>query len=344
MSSKIFIGFFVCFVLALLLYLFQSFLLNILIAALLAVATSNINVKILQITNGKKTLSAGLTTIVLLFLFVAPSLYAIASIVKYATNFNADTINSTIEYIKNYHFSLPVSFSFLEPSVDEFLGSLDFNKIITNAISSITGIGKLSAKFLTDMIFVLVFFFFAMLYGGELVKYLKDALPMQKEDSEFILSEVANVMSVVFYSIIINMILQGFLFSLVTMYYGYDGILTGILFAFTSLIPVVGGMLSWVPISLHQFASGDSFGAVVIAVYSVIVISIVADTFLKPLVIKFINSRLVKKPAKINELLIFFAMIAGITTFGFWGIILGPAIVTLFISTIRLYVLLRDRI
>jgi len=73
------------------------------------------------------------------------------------------------------------------------------------------------------------------------------------------------------------------------------------------------------------------------------VISFGADTLLKPLVIKFINSKLVKIPTKINELLIFFAMIAGITTFGFWGVILGPAIVTFFVSTIKLYTLLRER-
>ena len=71
-------------------------------------------------------------------------------------------------------------------------------------------------------------------------------------------------------------------------------------------------------------------------------ISIVADTFLKPIVIKFINDKLVKIPTKINELLLFFSMIAGISTFGFWGLILGPAIVTFFISTIKLYTLLKE--
>ena len=35
-------------------------------------------------------------------------------------------------------------------------------------------------------------------------------------------------------------------------------------------------------------------------------------------------------------------MIAGISTFGFWGLILGPAIVTFFISTIKLYTLLKE--
>ncbi|MFC2491917.1 MAG: AI-2E family transporter, partial [Campylobacter curvus] len=99
----------------------------------------------------------------------------------------------------------------------------------------------------------------------------------------------------------------------------------------------------WAPISLYELANGNATGAIVIALYTIIVISVIADTFLKPLVIKFINDKLVKIPTKINELLIFFAMIAGITTFGFWGLILGPAIVTFFLSTIKLYVLLKER-
>ena len=59
--------------------------------------------------------------------------------------------------------------------------------------------------------------------------------------------------------------------------------------------------------------------------------------------LKIIKDPRVKLPKIINELLIFFAMIAGIATFGFWGIILGPAIVTFFMSVIKLYVLLRER-
>ena len=166
---------------------------------------------------------------------------------------------------------------------------------------------------------------------------------MKESESGFILSEMANVMSVVLYSIIINAILQGLLFAFITIIYGYNGFLTGILFAFMSLIPVVGGVLAWAPISLYELANGNATGAIVIALYTIIVISVIADTFLKPLVIKFINDKLVKIPTKINELLIFFAMIAGITTFGFWGLILGPAIVTFFLSTIKLYVLLKER-
>ncbi|EHX6177637.1 AI-2E family transporter, partial [Campylobacter jejuni] len=89
--------------------------------------------------------------------------------------------------------------------------------------------------------------------------------------------------------------------------------------------------------------SNNLNSALVIFIYSVIVISFIADTLIKPLIIKWINKKLVKTPTKINELLIFLAMIAGISTFGFWGIILGPAILTFFVSTLRMYVILKDK-
>lgn len=73
------------------------------------------------------------------------------------------------------------------------------------------------------------------------------------------------------------------------------------------------------PVSLYEFASNNLNSALVIFIYSIIVISFIADTLIKPLIIKWINKKLVKTPTKINELLIFLAMIAGISTFGFWG-------------------------
>ena len=40
---------------------------------------------------------------------------------------------------------------------------------------------------------------------------------------------------------------------------------------------------------------------------------------------------------KINELLIFFSIIAGLSSYGFWGMIIGPAVITLMISILDLY-------
>lgn len=342
-NSKFFLISFILIVLFWVLYLFQPFLMNIAIASLMAVSTSNVNVKFLTIFKDKKVVAALATTLFMLALFFIPFVYAIIELAKAAKNFDINYIYNTIQYFKNYNLELPESLSFIEPKIQEILASIDFNSISKNILGYISSATKFGTKFLTDMVLICVFYFFANLYGARLISYIKTIVPMQKEETQGILSEVSNVMSVVFYSMVLNAILQGILFGIITKFYGYDAILMGILFCFSSLIPVVGGALVYVPISLYEFANGNLNAALVIFLYSVIMISFVADTLVKPYIIKWINNKLVEIPTQINELLIFFAMIAGISSFGFWGIILGPAILTFFISTLKLYVILNER-
>jgi predicted PurR-regulated permease PerM len=207
-------------------------------------------------------------------------------------------------------------------------------------LSYAANIGKNSATFLKDMFLIVVFFFFANLYGPSLAQYAKNVMPMETSEVDLVFSEVANVMSILFYSILVTAIFEGALFAIIGMAFGYDGLLLGILYGFASLIPIVGGALMWVPICAYELANGNITEAIIIALYSIIVISVIADTFIKPLIIKYIN-QLSKIPTKINELLIFLAILAGLSTFGFWGMILGPAITALFIAILKLYELLK---
>ncbi|EAI0534115.1 TPA: AI-2E family transporter [Campylobacter jejuni] len=342
-NGKFFLISFILVILFLLLYLFKGFLLVIIIASLMAVATSNINAKFLNLTKGHKFLASILTTACMVLLFFAPFVYAMIELAKALKNFDINLVTQTLDYVKNYQFTLPESFNFLEPKIKEFLASIDLNSISKQILSYASSFTKSGAKFLIDMVLICVFYFFANLYGTELVIYLKSIIPIDKKELDDVLSEVGNVMAVVLYSMVIVAIFQGTLFGLITMFYGYDGILMGVIFAVSSLIPAIGGALIYVPVSLYEFASNNLNSALVIFIYSVIVISFIADTLIKPLIIKWINKKLVKTPTKINELLIFLAMIAGISTFGFWGIILGPAILTFFVSTLRMYVILKDK-
>ncbi|EAB5255289.1 AI-2E family transporter [Campylobacter jejuni] len=342
-NGKFFLISFILVILFLLLYLFKGFLLVIIIASLMAVATSNINAKFLNLTKGHKFLASILTTACMVLLFFAPFVYAMIELAKALKNFDINLVTQTLDYVKNYQFTLPESFNFLEPKIKEFLASIDLNSISKQILSYASNFTKSGAKFLIDMVLICVFYFFANLYGTELVIYLKSIIPIDKKELDDVLSEVGNVMAVVLYSMVIVAIFQGALFGLITIFYGYDGILMGVIFAVSSLIPAIGGALIYVPVSLYEFASNNLNSALVIFIYSVIVISFIADTLIKPLIIKWINKKLVKTPTKINELLIFLAMIAGISTFGFWGIILGPAILTFFVSTLRMYVILKDK-
>ena len=318
-------------------YLFSPFLMVIAIGVLMAVATSGLHAKVTKLCRGRRTLASVLSVFLLCALFFVPFIYAVIEIAKNAASFDMARLNDALSYVQSLDIKLPGPFEKFNAQFRSFLTNLDVAGVAKQIISYLSVVGKSSAKFIVDMVLIIVFCFFAYLYGDSFKRFFKKILPVEPAQIDYIFSETANTMSVVFYSTIFNAVLQGFLFSIIAGIFGFDALLMGVLFAFCSLIPAVGGALIYVPTALYVLAQGSTSGAIVIMAYCVILISTLADSFVKPLVIKFINSRLVENPANINEMLIFFSMLSGISTFGFWGVILGPAILTLFIAVLNLY-------
>jgi len=260
-NGKIFFGAVFLIVLYWMLKLYEPFLLTFTIAALLSIATYSINLKLLHITKNR-VFAALLSTLLLSVLFFAPIVYIITSIGTTVNNFDQTIIEKTIGYISSLDFKLPDALAFLNPKIDEFLQSFDIANLTKNMLSYAAFIGKNSANFLKDMFLITIFFFFSNLYGKELVHYAKNLTPLDNKKIDLVFSEVANVMSVLFYSIIVTAIFEGALFAIIGITFGYDGLLLGILYGFASLIPVIGGALMWIPICTYELARGNVLEAV----------------------------------------------------------------------------------
>ncbi len=317
--------------------LYAPFLLVITIAALLAVSTANIQ-EYFERLFGYKFLAALVSSLILAVIFFAPLGYFLATLTIQLNSIEPEMIQKIESYVKEFIQSPPEYLLFLKPYLIDALKDININSLTANALSMAGHVGAFSAGFLKNAFLVVVFYFFAQYNGADIVEFLKRVVQMSVDESTLLARELSSVMSVVFYSIIINAMFQGVLFGVAISLMGYNGLLFGIMYGFASLIPVVGGVLMWLPFMIYEFSVGNSSNAVFIALYSVIVISIIADTFIKPLIIKDINARLLKEDdARMNELVIFFAIIAGLATFGFWGMILGPAITAFFLTILKLF-------
>ncbi len=317
--------------------LYAPFLLVITIAALLAISTSNVQILLEEYLKSK--LFAAITSSFLLaVLFFAPLGYFLATLTIELNSLSVDTLHKIEMYIRGFVASPPSYLLFLKPYLSEAVQDININSLTANALVVAGKIGAFSAGFLKNAFLVIVFYFFAQYNGAVITQYLKRVVQMSVEESSVLARELSDVMSVVFYSIIVTAMFEGILFGAAISYMGYNGLLFGIMYGFASLVPVIGGILMWLPFMIYEFSVGNSSNAIFIAMYSVVVISIIADTFIKPLIIKEINQRLLNDDdTKMNELIIFFAIIAGLTTFGFWGMILGPAITAFFLTILKLF-------
>jgi len=316
--------------------LYQSFLLDIVIAGLLSIATSATNHRLTLRLHSSLAASLFLTFLLAAFVLL-PMVYFVFKIAEILQGVDFaffDRVRALFMLNVKTLDVIPLQYRDI---VMGYLQGFNYNDYIAKGIGMLETIGQGSLRFFSNMTLILVFYFFANLYGKQILLFFKRVLPLKGEDSQMIFDEMGQTMSVVLYSTLFNAILQGALFSLVALYIGYDALFVGIAYSFTSLVPIIGGAIMWVPIAIYEFSTGNATNAIIVAIYSVVVISLIADTFVKPVIIGFISKYLVRTNTKINSLLIFFAILAGISTYGFWGIIIGPAVTALFISLLKIY-------
>jgi len=317
--------------------LYAPFLLGMTIAALLAISTANIQNFFEKIFKSKFLAALG-SSFLLAFLFFVPLGYFLATLTIKLNRLDPQVFTDIEQMVAAFIQTPPEYLLFLKPYVLDLMKDFNISDVATNALSVTGKVGSFSASYLKNAFLVIIFYFFAQYNGSFIVELLKRVLQMSVHETTTLIKELSSVMSVVFYSIIVNAMLQAVLFGIAISSMGYNGLLFGVMYGFASLIPVVGGVLMWLPFMLFEFSMGNNSAAMFIAIYSVVVISIIADTFVKPLIIKEINKRMLKKDdARMNEMVIFFSIIAGLATFGFWGMILGPAITSFFLTILKLF-------
>ncbi len=317
--------------------LYAPFLLAMMIAGLLAISTANIQVFFEKILKSEFR-AAMVSTLLLAILFFAPLGYFLTTLTIKLNTLDPKVFLNIEAFVTNFINNPPEFLLFLKPYASNFLKELNISDMTTNILSLTATIGKFSAGFLKNSFMIIIFYFFAQYNGATIINFIKRIVQMSADDVALLVNELSSVMGVVFYSILVTATFEGILFGVAISFMGYNGLLFGIMYGFASLVPVVGGVLMWLPFMLLEFSIGNTSSGIFIALYSIIVISIIADTFIKPMIIKFISTNLLKEhDNKIDELVIFFAIIAGLATFGFWGMILGPAITAFFLTILKLF-------
>jgi len=312
---------------------YKPFLLPIVVAMLLTMATFNLTKTLVHYTNSAK-ISAGISTTLLSLLLFAPIVYIATIGVGYVSEFDNAGVKETFTTVKIFAGDIP----FLKGATEEYLADEKINSYIQYLTQYITVAGSAGIGFVKDMFLVVIFYFFINYYGSSFFDTILELLPVSPKKGEKMIEEVSSTMEIVFYSIIVTAIFEGFLFGVIMQIFDFNGLLFGVIYGFASLIPIIGGVIVWAPVSLYVWTKIDSASAITIATYSIVMISVIADTFIKPMIIEMIKVDFLKSVVKINTIVIFFSILAGMSTYGFWGMILGPAVTSFLIAITKVYI------
>lgn len=315
-------------------YLYKAFLYDIILAGLLCISTYWLK-DLVKIYVKSNIASAIISVILLLLLLIIPLYFIIYRGTNAILNLDWKHLELLFTNLKVLLLDLSAKIPFLE--MDSMISQISVSQIVSQIANIGTFIGKNSISIAIDGFFVVLFLFVFFVYGEQFYKSFKRILPFKEEQVKLIALDVSGVLRIVFFSTLLNVVLQGFAFGVAAAYFGMDGVLLGVIYGLCSMIPIIGGIIVWLPVSAVLYASGDLFGAIFIAVYSLVFIAFVIDSLVKPFLIGIVNRKILQKPLKINEFIIFFAIFAGLGSFGFWGIVIGPAITALFIVLLRIY-------
>jgi predicted PurR-regulated permease PerM len=206
-------------------------------------------------------------------------------------------------------------------------------KIGQNAGQFALGAARDSVGGITALVTGLVLFIYVFLAlitnGDKLVALFRDLNPLGEKVSDIYLAKVGAMVSATVKGQFIIAVCQG-VAGAISVYIGgiHDGFFMFVIFlTVLSFIPLGGGIVT-IPLGIGMAVFGNITGGIFVIAFHLIVVTNI-DNVLRPF--------LVPRSAHLHPALMLLAVFAGLKMFGFTGIVLGPVLMIVIVTTISVY-------
>ena len=196
-------------------------------------------------------------------------------------------------------------------------------------------IGQNTFDFVVSFFVMLYLLYFLLRDGATLSKTVRDALPLAKPHTHYLLNKFTTVIRATIKGNVAVAIAQGTIGGLAFWFLGVQGaLLWAVLMAFLSLLPAVGAALIWGPVAIYFLATAHYWQGGVLIFIGVFVIGLV-DNILRP--------RLVGKDTQMPDYIVLMSTIGGMAIFGINGFVIGPVIAALFMAAWDLFAISNEK-
>ncbi len=246
---------------------------------------------------------------------------------NYSANID-EFLNDAVNYVNGVFDNLGVSVELTTQQVTETItsGIEAFGKSLASSIlSSISGV---FAAITTAIIYIYVFMSL-LINKDRLRKSLSKLNPLGQEVSYLYFDRMGSMTKATVRGQFIIALCQGLESALVLSLAGMNDLFFffALLLTVLSVIPLGAGIVT-IPIGIVMMLTGNvAGGALVIANHLLIVTNI--DNILRP--------RLVPKEARLDSALMMLSVFSGLAYFGFVGIVLGPVLMIVIVTTIQMF-------
>lgn len=279
------------------------------------------------------------TTVGVTLLLIAPALIVLVYTTRQALDAASELQSAVldtqkalpaqaVEWVRNH---LPAAWRNMDFSQPLRQGA---TRIATFLAENFTRLVKNLFTFLVDLVIVIFALFFMFRDGDSILRGLRHLLPFEPSIQEDVLRESRDL---IFGSVAVALVIAGIQGVLGGAAFAIAGIgnpiFWGVVIGFFSIVPVVGSALIWVPAALYVGFTGH-WGKALVIVAICGGISGTADNIVRPL--------LLRNRTRLNELLLFIAVLGGLQVFGLLGLVVGPAVFAAAMGIFRVYMQQRE--
>jgi len=284
-----------------------------------------------------KPVASMITIIVIVTVLIGPFSYFIVLLVaelKHLSDYlDSDKLSSLKQGLQNPAISSVVErvtdiFGITEPDLDAAI--IDYlQRVGKDLVSQITkGAGNFIAV-AVNFIFTIFSVFFMFKDGADFLSKIRDYMPFSDEEKSLLAAQMRDIIISTIYGGVLVAIAQGIVGGIAFSLLGIPSpVLWGFAVSIASFIPLIGSLAVWGPAVIYLFLHGlvaQAFGLIAVGIFGISMI----DNLLRPVII---GSR-----TKMHVLVILFSVIGGIQLFGIIGLVMGPLVLAVFISVIKIF-------
>lgn len=285
----------------------------------------------------RKNLAAASTVLLVLLAVVLPTFLFALAVGKEAASYVDDIRDGKIDPAATLIWLgdlVPSARSFLE-SVG--LETVDLSSRVGEAVatagefvtSKVLSVGQGAVRFVVSILLMLYLIYYFLIDGKKLLTETFRALPLSQESENRLANQIAVVAKATVKSLLVMGVIQGVLGAITFALLGIRGaILWGVAMAISSIVPVVGTSLVWLPAALVLIAAGHWVKALILIGVGAFVIGTV-DNLLRPV--------LVGRDADIPNYIVLLATLGALGLVGLSGFIVGPLVAAIFLTSWQIY-------
>jgi predicted PurR-regulated permease PerM len=317
---------------------FRPFLLVFAVAGCVALLMAPLQRHVSHVLRGRSGLAAGLLVAVTTLAILVPVGASLLVLGERALVFFVwlGPQLQPAELERLWQETLPARFPWLRGWTRSFEGQLApfLSGALTQAVGAATTALQRTAAGLAiaafDLGLFLLVLFFLLRDGARLKAALRPVSPFNETQEALIFDHLGKTVKGALQSLIVVPLAQGIMAVPGFLLFGVPEPVTwAVAVSLAAMVPLLGSPLGWVPAVLYLFQLGSPtwqwFGMLV---YGLVVISGI-DNVVKPL--------LLRGSAQIHPLLGFLSIIGGLFAFGVFGFLVGPVVLSLVLSALRIY-------